>query len=270
MKHRQAFTLIELLVVISIIALLVAILLPALKGARDAARTSACLSNQRQIAIASFAYGVDCDDRFPMFFREDWGTYAKYQYWGAAIATGSTSKPYNVGAFYVGNYVTDGKLFFCPAKADNQNHGYKEAYTWTLGREVAYEYNPHYRFKLPSGSPSRLNGWDHQSDMPGDRALTVDMLYSGNEISHGTGDSASWNLSFGDGHAANSGTAVVGNYWTAYGTSKFGNYRAKLDFVDMLEASSRGADVLVNPLGVGAYDAWRVHYSFTQNGPDFK
>ncbi|MEM6391712.1 MAG: DUF1559 domain-containing protein [Planctomycetota bacterium] len=57
--YRPAFTLIELLVVISIIALLIAILLPALASAREAAKTSVCSSNLRQIGIALNAYETD-------------------------------------------------------------------------------------------------------------------------------------------------------------------------------------------------------------------
>ena len=65
-KHPNSFyngfTLIELLVVISIIALLVAILLPALSQARATAKVAMCGSNERQIAIAMTMY-ADEDQR---------------------------------------------------------------------------------------------------------------------------------------------------------------------------------------------------------------
>ncbi|MEM1208947.1 MAG: prepilin-type N-terminal cleavage/methylation domain-containing protein [Planctomycetota bacterium] len=60
---RQGFTLIELLVVISIIALLISILLPALGAARASARDLQCKSNFRQLGIANLAYSVEHGDR---------------------------------------------------------------------------------------------------------------------------------------------------------------------------------------------------------------
>ncbi|MBL1216363.1 MAG: DUF1559 domain-containing protein [Planctomycetes bacterium] len=63
---RRAFTLIELLVVISIIALLIAILLPALTRARQAARTGMCMSQGHQLAVANEQYASDNDDMMPI------------------------------------------------------------------------------------------------------------------------------------------------------------------------------------------------------------
>lgn len=63
--NNPGFTLIELLVVISIIALLLAMMLPALDQAREAARTSACASNQRQMGVNFGAFLADNRSVYP-------------------------------------------------------------------------------------------------------------------------------------------------------------------------------------------------------------
>jgi prepilin-type N-terminal cleavage/methylation domain-containing protein/prepilin-type processing-associated H-X9-DG protein len=122
---RCGFTLVELLVVIGIIALLISMLLPALKRARDAANTTQCLSNLRQIGMGAIMY-----------------TY-EWRYWPTANVTGTAEwsdqvakytktlgwQEYNAagvkGPWYVGEQyqylrgvpwsLKDSTIFSCPA-----------------------------------------------------------------------------------------------------------------------------------------------------------
>lgn len=58
MRRRPAFTLVELLVVVSVIALLIGLLLPALAATREAGRAAVCLSNLRQTTLALISYAT--------------------------------------------------------------------------------------------------------------------------------------------------------------------------------------------------------------------
>ena len=74
----SGFTLIELLVVISIIALLISLLLPAIKRARESARTTICTSNQRQIYLGLHNYAVDNHEIVPPSYRSGGRTWPWY------------------------------------------------------------------------------------------------------------------------------------------------------------------------------------------------
>ena len=63
---RSGFTLVELLVVIAIISILAAILFPVFARARETARRSACLSNQKQLGLGFMQYFQDYDEQFPL------------------------------------------------------------------------------------------------------------------------------------------------------------------------------------------------------------
>ncbi|MEN6643666.1 MAG: DUF1559 domain-containing protein [Armatimonadia bacterium] len=92
---RLGFTLIELLVVIAIIAILAAILFPVFAKAREQARRTSCLSNLKQLALATMAYGQDYDELLPV------------------AATQGNSMP-NVTQGLM-PYVKNWQLFYCPS-----------------------------------------------------------------------------------------------------------------------------------------------------------
>lgn len=64
-SHRKAFTLIELLVVVAIIALLMAILMPALRKAKEQGQAAACQGNLKGFTLAVQMYAQEYDDGFP-------------------------------------------------------------------------------------------------------------------------------------------------------------------------------------------------------------
>ena len=71
-KTQSGFTLIELLVVISIIALLIGILLPALGAAREAAKDLQCRNQLRQTMLAFAVFGNDHKNRLPGGYPKPW------------------------------------------------------------------------------------------------------------------------------------------------------------------------------------------------------
>jgi len=65
MRNRKGFTLIELLVVIAIIALLMAILMPALRKVKENARRISCAANLSSLAKGIHVYATENDAALP-------------------------------------------------------------------------------------------------------------------------------------------------------------------------------------------------------------
>ncbi len=76
-NRNKAFTLIELLVVIAIIAILAAILFPVFAQAKAAAKKTSCLSNFKQLGLATMMYTNDADDTMP-YTGDNGGFWAWY------------------------------------------------------------------------------------------------------------------------------------------------------------------------------------------------
>ncbi len=110
-RLQRAFSLVELLVVITIIALLVAILLPALAAARQDVESVECLSNLRQLGLAADEYAITYHGYYPPAYYGLSGlnNWALDQTWD-----GQTNQwVYHPGIMWMGQ--TNLRVLICPA-----------------------------------------------------------------------------------------------------------------------------------------------------------
>lgn len=112
-SNGAGFTLIEVLVVISVIALLMAILLPALAAARSRTQALVCKSNLRQLLIAGIGYATENDGFYVPAASDMWDNAGLHRWHGVRD---SLDEPFNPNRGPLVGYLADGRVKECPAK----------------------------------------------------------------------------------------------------------------------------------------------------------
>ncbi len=153
MKIRRGFTLIELLVVISIIAVLMAILMPALKRAKEQAQATVCQANLKGYGLALTMYAQDNEDRFPnpreTYFTTDErlrteavsGSWIHKRWCNGEVNL--NDHPEYASAF--AKYLSNAKAFICPTfktLAKSQGADLTKEIHWETGDGDVEDYDP--------------------------------------------------------------------------------------------------------------------------------
>lgn len=144
---KKGFTLIEMLVVISIIALLVAMLLPALTKAREASRRTVCASYVRQFMIGIHIYSNDEDNAVPNgsgHYGSRRNYYARYVF--------ASNRRYDLATKYGMSAI---EQWICPSGFDRDRHK-----LWRSRGDSYVTYSPGYSNNASQTSYGYLVGAD--------------------------------------------------------------------------------------------------------------
>lgn len=225
---RSGFTLIELLVVIAIIAILAAILFPVFAQAREKARQTSCLSNIKQIGLATYMYVQDYDETFPMEL-----------YFGSAAGGQPCVMPSYISLM---PYEKNANIYQCPSAPTALNFPKVLSVVslppeCTSSPNLAYvSYFPNYSL-INWGDPNNLFGPNNgrpvrnmaEVEFVADTAVFYDSTGTLPDAYFGLMDepiqprhTAMLNSSFADGHAK----VVMATKWTDASGNQLGGYSA--------------------------------------------
>jgi prepilin-type N-terminal cleavage/methylation domain-containing protein/prepilin-type processing-associated H-X9-DG protein len=214
MRTHKGFTLIELLVVIAIIAILAAILFPVFARAREKARQTSCLNNQKQIALGWLMYVQDYDEAIPgWYFRwrlpadTPWGT---PNGWARALDV-------------IMPYIKNNDVRFCPSNnirdRMRMNYAYNQRYLcYDMGTTRSARFDAHKYGDITSPSETVVFG----ESATGDDILYEPISSLNWRVAYDLHNGGA-NYSFCDGHAKWVSKSEMFGRWPYYYFSKRGD-----------------------------------------------
>ena len=223
MRPKKAFALIELLIVIAITALLLAIVTPSLRKAKDYAKRTICMNNSRQIAIGLRVYAENNDNEIiPMRLPDAQGTITDNPFAWQGVLTlceayrdgNGKMVPMHLGVLYDLGLIENPKVFYCPSQPRNSDYPipyYYDFYT----KDGTIEWNSDV-VQIPNLSGHRFvrtsyNYWTYGKkrlgQLSGNKPIMVDNLQEWEVIPHRkgsrtTGDPQGVTAVFVDGHVS--------------------------------------------------------------------
>ncbi|MCJ7544905.1 MAG: prepilin-type N-terminal cleavage/methylation domain-containing protein [Phycisphaerae bacterium] len=250
MWERKGFTLVELLVVIAIIALLIAILAPSLKAAKDLAKAAYCKTTLNALNKSAMIY-AEMNKGYMMVFNHDvYPGSDGVEYTQAAkqpdrtatafsagprnAATGLLENAVQYGMVYAAGILGPAEMFYCPAPIKDERHmlsNYPRPWGSQTGSgsniiRCGYMWNPWVK-AVPGVTDPNQKTYDDAllvERHPNERFLTTDLILSNDHIGHRTSSSAKWNHGYVDGHVDDRDYPKIYNLF-------IGGYDPRIDWV---------------------------------------